>query len=64
MGGLAEWRFTDSAEVQLYENKANAGKRTLTIGVRPLEPEQRRLCEQGLKPEPSEPANDFFLGIF
>ena len=38
MDGLAEWHFTDSAEVQLHENKANAGKSTLTIGVLPIEP--------------------------
>lgn len=61
MDGLAEWRFTDSAEVQLHENKANAGKSTLTIGVLAIEPEQRRLSEQELKPGPIEPANDFFI---
>ena len=60
-GGLAEWHFTDSAEVQLHENKANAGKSTLTIGVLPIEPEHRRLSEQGLKPGPIEPTKDFFI---
>ena len=61
MEGLAEWHFTDSAEVQLYENKTNAGKSTLTIGVLPIEPEQRRLSEQGLEPGPIETTKDFFL---
>lgn len=61
MEGLAEWHFTESAEVQLYENKANAGKSTLTVGVLPLEPEHRRLSEQGLEPGPIEPTKDFFI---
>src|SRR4051794_9060603 len=61
MDGLAEWHFTDSAEVLLHENKANAGKSTLTIGVLPIEPERRRLTEQGLEPGPIEPAKDFFI---
>ena len=30
MTGLAEWHFTDSAEVQLYEEKEHAGSSTLT----------------------------------
>ena len=61
MDGLAEWHFTDSAEVQLYENKANAGKSTLTVGVLPLEPEQQRLTDLGLAPGPIEPTKDFFI---
>ena len=61
MDGLAEWHFTDSAEVQLYQNKANAGKSTLTVGVMPLEPEQRRLSDLGLAPGPIEPTKDFFI---
>jgi hypothetical protein len=61
MDGLAEWHFTDSAEVQLYENKKNAGRSTLTLGVLPLEPEQRRLSENGLEPGPIETTKDFFL---
>lgn len=61
MDGLVEWHFTDSAAVQLYENKANAGKSTLTIGVLAIEPEQRRLCEQGLDLGPIEPTKDLFI---
>ena len=61
MSGLAEWHFTDSAEVQLYEDKDKAGKSTLTIGVLPLEAEHRRLSEEGLAPGPIEPAKDFFI---
>ena len=61
MDGLAEWRFTDSAEVQLFENKANAGKSTLTIGVLSIEPEHRRLSEQGLEPGAIETTKEFFL---
>ena len=30
MPGLAEWQFTDSAEVQLFEDKTHAGYSTLT----------------------------------
>jgi hypothetical protein len=61
MDGLAEWHFTDSAEVQLHENKTNAGRSTLTIGVLPLEPEQRRLAAEGVETGPIEPTKDFFL---
>ena len=61
MPGLAEWQFTDSAEVQLYEEKKHAGASTLTLGVLPLESEQRRLEKAGLRPGPIEEANDFFI---
>jgi hypothetical protein len=61
MDGLAEWHFTDSAEVQLYENKTNAGRSTLTIGVRPLEREQKRLAAEGVETGPIESTKDFFL---
>ena len=61
MPGLAEWHFTDSAEVQLHESKENAGKSTLTLGVLPMEPEHRRLAEAGLRPGPIEQADDFFI---
>jgi len=64
MDGLAEWHFTDSAEVQLYEHKDHAGKSTLTIGVLPLEPELRRLSEQGLEAGPIEQTKDFVLSRF
>jgi hypothetical protein len=61
MPGLAEWQFTDSAEVQLYEQKEHAGHSTLTLGVLPLEPERKRLAEAGLAPGPIEEAKDFFI---
>jgi hypothetical protein len=61
MAGLAEWHFTESAEVQLHESKENAGKSTLTLGVLPMEPEHRRLGELGLNPSAIEQAQDYFL---
>ena len=33
MPGLAEWQFTESAEVQLHEAPSNAGHSVLTLGV-------------------------------
>jgi hypothetical protein len=48
MPGLVEWQFTDSAEVQVYEQKEHAGHSTLTLGVLPLEPERKRLQDAGL----------------
>ena len=61
MDGLAEWHFTDSAEVQLFENEKNAGASTLTIRVIAMEPEHRRLSEHGLAPGPIEETKDFYL---
>ena len=61
MPGLAEWQFSASAEVQLYEEKEHAGHSTLTLGVLPLEPERRRLEAAGLAPGPIEQADDFFI---
>ena len=61
MAGLAEWQFTASAEVQLFEEKEHAGSSTLTLGVLPLEPERARLQAAGLEPGPIEEAKDFFL---
>jgi len=57
------WRawFTDSAEVQLFEDKAHAGTSTLTLGVLPLEPERQRLQQAGLDPGPIEQADNFFI---
>lgn len=57
MPGLAEWQFTESAEVQLFEDKAKAGTSTLTLGVLPLAPERRRLVDAGLQPGPIEQAD-------
>lgn len=43
MDGLAEWHFTDSAEVQLYEEKPKAGHSTLTLRVTAMGEERDRL---------------------
>jgi hypothetical protein len=61
MPGLAEWQFTDSAEVQLFEAREHAGHSTLTLGVLPLQVEHDRLEEAGLKPGPVELATHFFI---
>ena len=54
MPGLAEWHFTDSAEVQLFKQPENAGHSVLTLGVLPLEPERQRIVAAGLSPGPIE----------
>jgi hypothetical protein len=61
MRGLAEWQFTESAEVQVYEQREHAGHSALTVGVLPLETERKRLEEAGLEPGPIEEAEDFFI---
>jgi hypothetical protein len=61
MPGLVEWQFSDSAEVQLSEQKEHAGHSTLTLGVLPMEPERTRLVEAGLEPGPIEQAGDHFI---
>ena len=61
MPGLVEWQFSDSAEVQLYEQKEHAGHSTLTLGVLPMEPERTRLVEAGLAAGPIEQADDYFI---
>jgi hypothetical protein len=61
MPGLVEWQFTESAEVQLYEQGDKAGHSVLTLGVLPLEPERKRLEEAGLAPGPIEGAKNFFI---
>jgi hypothetical protein len=61
MPGLAEWQFTDSAEVQLHEQKEHAGHSTLTLGVLPLEPARQRLEEAGLDPGPIEETGGYFI---
>jgi hypothetical protein len=61
MPGLVEWQFSDSAEVQLYEEKEHAGHSTLTIGVLPLEPERKRLLDAGLEPGPIEDTGSYFI---
>lgn len=60
MPGLAEWQFSDSAEVQLHEEKKHAGAGTLTLGVLPLEPERQRLETAGLRPGPIEATAGYF----
>ncbi|MDM0117722.1 VOC family protein [Variovorax sp. J22R133] len=61
MPGLVEWQFTESAEVQLFENKEHAGANTLSLGVIPLQSERDRLEKAGLAPGPIEEAKDFFI---
>jgi catechol 2,3-dioxygenase-like lactoylglutathione lyase family enzyme len=61
MPGLAEWQFTESAEVQLHEEKKHAGHSTLTLGVLPLEAERARLIEAGLEPGAIEQTGGYFL---
>ena len=61
MPGLAEWQFTESAEVQLYEQREHAGHSTLTLGVLPLERERTRLLAAGLQPGPIEDTHDYFI---
>ena len=61
MSGLAEWHFTDSAEVQLYEDKAKAGRSTLTLGVMPLGTERARLVAAGIPAGEIEQAKDFWI---
>lgn len=61
MPGLAEWHFTDSAQVQRYEEKRHAGHGTLTLGVIRLQAERQRLIEAGLQPGAIEEANAFSI---
>jgi len=61
MPKLAEWQFSDSAEVQLFEDKEHAGASTLTLGVLPLEPERKRIEVAGLAPGPIEETDGYFL---
>jgi len=61
MDGLAEWHFTDSAEVQLFESQNNASHSTLTLGVLPLTPERQRLADAGLKVGEIEETKNFFI---
>jgi catechol 2,3-dioxygenase-like lactoylglutathione lyase family enzyme len=61
MPGLAEWQFTDSAAVQLFEDRKHAGTSTLTIGITELEAERKRLEGAGLAPGEIEEATKFSL---
>jgi hypothetical protein len=61
MAGLAEWQFTDSAEVQLFQDKENAGHSVLTLGVLPLGKEIERLRQDGLQVGKVEEATRFYI---
>jgi hypothetical protein len=61
MPKLVEWQFSDSAELQLYEEAEHAGHSTLTLGVLPLEAERKRLEQAGLEPDPIEETDGYFL---
>jgi predicted enzyme related to lactoylglutathione lyase len=57
MAGLAEWHHKQSAGFQLFQDRKNAGKGTLTLIVNDIESEQARLTGAGLKPGEIEPAD-------
>jgi len=61
MPTVAEWQFSDSAEVQLNQNRKDAGHSTLTLGVLPLEPEWVRLDKAGLLPGAIEKKDGYFI---
>jgi hypothetical protein len=61
MQGLAEWDFSDSAQVQLYEAPQHAGHCTLTIGVTFLESERSRLISHGVNMGAIEETKDFYI---
>lgn len=61
MPGLAEWQFTDSAALQLFEDDDRAGTSTLTLRVIPLQAEVSRLEAAGLAPGPIEEATTLFI---
>ena len=50
MQHLAEWHHGSDAGMQLFENKASAGKSTLTLIVNALREEHERLMSRGLNP--------------
>lgn len=58
---IAEFQFTDSAEVQICEEKEHVGHTRLTIGALPLEPERKRLEEAGLDPSPIEETDGYYV---
>lgn len=58
---VAEWQFTESAEVQLCECPADAGRGRLVLGVLPLQPEWDRLAAAGLAPGPIEATEGYFV---
>jgi catechol 2,3-dioxygenase-like lactoylglutathione lyase family enzyme len=54
MQHLAEWHHNDDAGMQLFTNKAAAGKSTLTLIVSALNQEHQRLTARGLRPQALE----------
>lgn len=58
---LADFQFTDSAEVQLYQQPEHAGHTPLTLGVLPIQPEYDRLAAAGLNPSEIEQVEDYFV---
>lgn len=57
---LAEWQFTDSAEVQLIEDGDGAGSDGLTLGVLPMRPEHERITAAGIDPGEIKQADGYF----
>lgn len=61
MDGLAEWHHRDTAGLQLFDNKKDAGHGTLTLIVEGLSDKRQRLDAAGLAPGPVEPATSTSL---
>ena len=61
MPGLVDWRFSDSAELQLFEAPEHAGRSTLTLGVGSLADEVKRLNSQGIVVGRIEDAENFSI---
>ena len=57
---LVEWQFSESAEVQLHEQKEHAGHTNITFGVLPMTPERERMVAAGLNPDPIEETDGYF----
>lgn len=61
MPGLVEWKFSESAEMQLFEAPQHAGHCTLTVRVESLEDELKRLNGLGIVPGNIEKAENFSI---
>lgn len=61
MRGLAEWNFSESAEIQLFEAPEHAGHCTLTVRVESLEDELKRLNWLGIVSGSIEKAENFSI---
>jgi hypothetical protein len=57
MAGLAEWHHRDDAGFQLFEDRANAGRGTMTLIVSSLREEHARLAKAGFAPGDIEAAD-------